>query len=174
MKKRIFTMALCLAMGMSMMAVGANAENGYVTRGEFIGKLWEQEGCPVINYLMMFDDVTSEGKYTEAIRWASGEKLANGYGNGRFGADDIITREQLATILYRYEQSKGGGFKGMWMFLLRFDDTAEISEWAYEPMCWMTMNGIIEGDENNNINPKSGITQAEMEEIFARFNAVER
>ena len=62
----------------------------------------------------------------------------------------------------------------MWMFLLRFDDTAEISEWAYEPMCWMTMNGIIEGDENNNINPKSGITQAEMEEIFARFNAVER
>ena len=66
-------------------------------------------GVPV-NYLMHYDDVPAEVWYTEAVRWAASEGVVCGYGNGKFGPDDSISREQLAVMLYRYEQSRGGGY----------------------------------------------------------------
>jgi len=66
--------------------------------------------------------------------------LVNGYGNGEFGPDAPITREQLAAMLYRYEQKYGGGFTGSWTFLPDFTDRDQISEWAHESLCWMLSN----------------------------------
>jgi len=62
-----------------------------------------------------------------------------------FGPKDPIIREQLVTMLYRYEQRYGGGFTGSWMFLLDFADRQEFSEWAYEAVCWMRRNHMVEG-----------------------------
>lgn len=71
--------------------------------------LWRLESSPVVNYILPFDDVAEGAWHTEAVRWAAASGVVNGYGNRKFGPGDPITREQLAAMLYRYEQYKGGG-----------------------------------------------------------------
>ncbi|MBQ8585130.1 MAG: S-layer homology domain-containing protein, partial [Butyricicoccus sp.] len=142
---------------------------GTTTRAMVVSILWRLEGEPEAIYALDYDDV-AEGKwYTEAVRWAAAENVASGYGNGRFGVNDPITREQLASMLYRYEQYKGGGFVGAWMFGLQHPDAAEVSAWAYEPMCWMTMNGILNGDEAGMLNPRDTASRAELAQILMGY-----
>jgi hypothetical protein len=62
-----------------------------------------------------------------------------------------------------------GGFKGMWMFLLDCPDRTEISDWAYEPMCWMYMNGIISGRSDGYLAPRSFASRAEAAQIFKNY-----
>ncbi|MBP3377112.1 MAG: S-layer homology domain-containing protein, partial [Clostridia bacterium] len=121
--------------------------------------LWRLEGEPVVNYAMSFTDVEADQWYTEAIRWAASTGIVKGFEDGTFKPTQTLTREQLATMLYRYEQTKGKGFTGLWMFNLRYEDAAEVSEWAYEAVCWMTMNEII-GEVDGKFDPKSGASRA--------------
>lgn len=78
-----------------------------LTRAELILALYEQEGTCGINFAMDYTDVSPDAEYAEAICWASSEGMVQGYGNGTFGPDDAVTREQMAVILYRYAQSSG-------------------------------------------------------------------
>ena len=148
------------------------APGGTTTRAQIVTILWRLEGKPVVNYLMQFKDVAADKWYTEAIRWAASEGIVNGYSADQFAPNDAITREQLATILYRYEQYKGGGFKDMWMFLLDYPDRDEVSEWAYEAMCWMTMNDVISGIADGGttvLDPRGSATRAQVATILWRF-----
>ena len=79
--------------------------NGIVTRGMVVTVLYRMEGEPDVSDLENpFDDV-AEGKYfTEAVIWAAENGVVLGYGGGKYGPDDNVTREQLAAILYRYQQ----------------------------------------------------------------------
>lgn len=113
-----------------------------VNRAMIVTVLWRLEGCPQVNLIMPFTDVPAEEYYTEAVRWAAAEGIVNGFGDDTYKPTENLTREQLAAILYRYEQYKGGGFKGMWMFRLDYADAADVSDWAYEAVCWLTMNNI--------------------------------
>lgn len=79
---------------------------------------------------MDYTDVSPDAEYAEAIRWASSEGMVQGYGNGTFGPDDAVTREQMAVILYRYAQSSGQGFTGCWAFPLQETDAGQISDFA--------------------------------------------
>jgi len=79
-----------------------------------------------------------------------------------------VTREQLATMIYRYEQSKGGGFKGSWVFLLDYADAANISSFADEGMHWCVMNKIINGS-NNMLNPQGTASRAEATAMLLRY-----
>lgn len=74
---------------------------GSLTRAMLVTVLWRQAGQPVVNYLMRFSDVDGGQWYTEAIRWAAGNRLVGGYGNGLFGTGDPITQEHLSLILRR-------------------------------------------------------------------------
>lgn len=131
--------------------------------------LWRQAGSPVVNYAMRFDDVDPNAYYGEAVRWAASEGIVSGYGNGKFGSNDPITREQLATMLYNYEKKQGGGFSGAWAFRLDFDDVASVSEWAYEPMSWMVMNGVISGTSSTTLSPKGQATRAQAATMLMRY-----
>ena len=113
-----------------------------LSRAMAVTILWRAEGCPVVNYLMQFDDVPEDEWYSEAVRWASAEGIVNGYDDITFGPNDEVTREQLAAILYRYLQYHGGRFDGLWMFRLDYDDADDVSDWAYEPVCWLLMNDV--------------------------------
>lgn len=73
-----------------------------LTRAMLVTILWRQAQKPAVNYLMQFSDVPEGQWYSEAIRWAASERLVAGYGDGRFGANDPITQEQLNLILRRY------------------------------------------------------------------------
>ena len=74
---------------------------GSLTRAKQVTVLLRQAGQPVVNYLMRFSDVDGGQWYTEAIRWAAGNRLVGGYGNGLFGTGDPITQEHLSLILQR-------------------------------------------------------------------------
>ena len=85
-----------------------------------------------------------------------------------FNPNGAVTREQLATMLYRYAQHKGQGFTGLWSFPLDYPDASSVSEWAYEAMCWMTMNGVING-MNGKLAPASGATRAQVATMLMRY-----
>ncbi len=90
----------CLENGL-MVGCGSNLfrPDAGTTRGMIAVVLWRLNGSPVVNYAMNFEDVKANAWYTEAIRWAASEGVAAGYGSGKFGPDDAVTREQVVTIL---------------------------------------------------------------------------
>jgi len=139
------------------------------SRAMIVTILWRLAGEPVVNYAMSFEDVAADTWYTEAIRWAASEGIVNGYSDTAFGPNDNITREQLAAILYRYEQSKGGGFTGAWMIRMDYVDLADVSDWAYEAMCWMNMNGIVNGKPGKVLDPKGSAARAEAATMLYRY-----
>ena len=143
--------------------------DGTATRSMIVTILWRLAGSPVVNYAMNFEDVPQDQWYSEAVRWAAAEGIVNGYGGGKFGTNDPISREQLATILYRYEQYRGGGFTGAWMIRMDYADLAEVSDWAYEAMCWMSMNGIVNGKPGKVLDPKGTATRAEAAAMLQRY-----
>lgn len=140
-----------------------------VTRAMIVTLLWRKEECPTVNYLMQFDDVAEGDWYSEAVRWASAEGIVMGVNENSFAPNDPVTREQLTVILYRYLQYHGGGFKGMWMFRLNYDDLAEVSEWAYEAVCYMTMHGVYVTDTSKLLNPKATVTRSEAAAFLHRY-----
>uniref|UniRef100_UPI00262B3D9E S-layer homology domain-containing protein n=1 Tax=uncultured Flavonifractor sp. TaxID=1193534 RepID=UPI00262B3D9E len=92
------------------------------------------------------------------------------YGDGTFGPNDPITREQMAVMLYRYVQNGGGGFTGRWAFPLDYADADQVSDWAYEALCWMTMYGIIQGTgDGSTLSPGAGASRVEAAVMLQRF-----
>jgi len=132
-------------------------------------------GSPVVNYLLDFEDV-EEGKwYTEAIRWAKSEGVAEGYGNGFFGTNDAITREQMVTILWRYAQYKGIDVSvGENTNILSYNDAFDVAEYAIPAMQWACGSGMVQGmndpdGEGMVLAPESKGTRAQIATMMMRF-----
>ena len=119
---------------------------------------------------MPFDDVKESDWYAKAVSWAESQGIVNGFEDGAFRPNDPITREQLAAILYRYAQSKGQGFQGLWSFKLDFPDAGDVSDWATEAMSWMVMNGVINGKDGKLV-PGGNASRAEAATMLQRFSA---
>ena len=132
--------------------------------------LWRLAGEPEAG-ASAFADVAGDAWYADAVAWAAEAGAVNGTSAETFDPDAPVTREQLAAILYRYAQAQGKGFTGAWAFPLSFTDAAEVSEYAYEPMCWMTMNGVINGMGDGTLAPKDNATRAQIAAMFMRFCA---
>ena len=143
--------------------------DGHTSRAMLVIMLHRLEGEPVVNYAMNFSDVEDGCWYTEAIRWAASEKIVSGYDDGTFLPDQDITREELAALLYNYVRYKGEGFTGDWMFPLGYADAAEISDWAYEAVCWMSMKGIVGGKPGNVFDPGGYALRSEAAVLFRNF-----
>ena len=141
-----------------------------ITRGMVVTTLWREAGEPTgeEDPLKYFKDVADGAWYKKSVTWASDEDIVAGYTDKTFRPDQLVTREQLATFLYRYEQSQGGGFTGAWMFNLKYTDKAKISSWAYEAVCWLTMNGIMDG-ENGNLDPQGQVSRAELADVLWKY-----
>jgi len=140
------------------------------SRAMIVTMLWRMQGNPEVDGAVTFRDVQDGQWYTDAVRWAVANDLVNGYDVDTFGTDDPVTREQLATILYRYGQRlKDQGFTGTWAFPLKFEDADQVSGYAYEPMCWMTMNGIIQGMNEKILHPQGEASRAQVATILMRF-----
>ena len=85
--------------------------------------------------------------YSEAVRWASSVGITGGYSKDFFGTNDVITREQLATMLYRYAEYKWYDTSGKKDPAI-FTDSGEISSWVYEVVSWAYGNGLLGGYGN--------------------------
>ena len=154
---------------MNGVSAGTFAPNGTTTRAQLVTILWRMEGEPKVSDNLTFQDVAGGQWYTEAIRWAASEDIVAGYSKDIFAPNTPVTREQLASILYRYAQHNGGGFSGGWLFRLDFPDASDVSGWAYEGVCWCVMNGIIGGHVDGTLDPKGSATRAQVAQMMMNF-----
>ena len=118
---------------------------------------------------MDFSDVEADMWYTEAIRWAVSEGVYVGYGDGTFGPNDKITREQMVTVMYRYE-GLNGEIATADFDMTTLSDYEEISDWAMEAMTWAFDTGLIIGTDVDvpTASPLKNATRAEVAMIFYR------
>ena len=115
---------------------------GNLTRAAIVTVLYRLEGSPAVNSSNDFNDVKSGEWYADAVAWAVSKGITNGYGDGRFGPNDPITREQLAVFLYRYAKSRNFVVPAYATF--KQPDASEIDSWALDAMKWAFSKGIIE------------------------------
>ena len=144
-----------------------------ITRAQLVTILWRMAGSPQVNGLMDFDDVSQDAYYAEAVRWAASEGIAGGYGNGLFGSDDPITREQMAAILYRFAQHMGHDVSiGEDTNILSYTDAPDVSGYAVAALQWACGAGIIRGTgDGSTLTPQGGATRAQAAVILTRFCA---
>lgn len=141
--------------------------NTATTRGMIVTILHRMEGEPAAAG-EAFTDVEAGQYYAAAVAWASANKIVGGYGNGTFGPNDPITREQLAAILYRYAQFKGMDVSAKGD-ISRFSDRAAVSSYAVEAMTWAVGAGLLTGVGANTLDPKGHATRAQIATILMRF-----
>ena len=135
-----------------------------LSRAEFVQMLHNLEGKPVVNYLMGFEDIHGGAWYTEAVRWAASQRIAGGYGGGRFGPKDVISREELAVMLWRYAGCPAATDKE-----LSFADVDKAGGWTLEALRWAVGQGILRGKEGGMLDPKGMTTRAEAAAMLQRF-----
>ncbi len=144
--------------------------DGTTTRGMIVTILHRLEGEPAVRSGNPFSDVENGMWYTNAIIWAAEEGIVEGYGNGKFGPMDKITREQLATMLHRYAKYKGYDMSvGEDTNILSYSDFEDISKWAVESIQWACGAGLIKGRTESTIAPQGKANRAETATIIMRF-----
>ena len=115
---------------------------GNLTRAAIVTVLYRLEGSPATAAASEFNDVPANQWYSDAVAWAVKYGITNGYGDGRFGPDDPITREQLAVFLYRYAKSRNIIVPAYGKLMQ--SDASKIDSWALDAMTWAYSKGIIE------------------------------
>ena len=139
------------------------------TRGMIVTILYRMEGKPAVLEACPFTDVKAGAYYERAIVWAAENGIVKGYGNGCFGPDDQITREQMAAILYRYAKNRGLDVSvGENTNILSYDDALDISEYAVPAMQWACGAQIIHGADGR-LTPGAKATRAQVAAILHRF-----
>ena len=137
------------------------------TRAQLVTFLWRAAGSPVVNYAMNFNDVDGGTYYAEAVRWAASLGIAGGYGDGRFGTNDFVTREQVAAMLYRFAKAQGMDTTQGGMAAREFADFESVSSYALEAVDWAVNAGVLKGD-NNRLLPQDNCTRAQIVTMLYR------
>ncbi|HJA48219.1 MAG TPA: S-layer homology domain-containing protein [Candidatus Agathobaculum intestinipullorum] len=138
------------------------------SRAMIVTILWRQAGRPSVGSTTNFRDVDPSQWYGSAVRWAAANRIVTGYGDGTFGPDDTITREQMAAILYRYAQYKGYSVSATGN-LGGYTDANRISSYAMAAFRWICGRGIMEGTTPTTLSPTGSATRAEVATILMRF-----
>lgn len=128
-------------------------------RGMIVTILHRLEGAPPAGQ-GGFSDVPAGMYCAGAVAWASAAGIVNGYGNGKFGPRDTITRQQLAAILYRYAAYKDYPTAAAGD-LTEYADSSSVAPYAWDAMRWAVENVLLFGDEAGMLTPQSGATRAQ-------------
>ena len=147
---------------------GRFGPNDQTTRAQIVTVLYRLEGEPATRSSNSFSDVSSGGQYySSAVAWAAINDIVNGYEDGRFGPNDNVTREQIATILYRYATYKGYDTENTGS-IANFSDAAKVSSWANTAISWAVGEELMNGD-NGALRPQGNATRAEIAALLMRF-----
>lgn len=141
------------------------------TRGMIVTTLYRLEGSPNIEdeiWGYPFQDVDADAYYATAVYWARMNGIVAGYSDKRFGPNDTITREQMATILYRYAQYKGYDTTDK-ADLSKYTDAAQVGSYAVEAIRWANAEGLVSGTSATTLTPKGSATRAQVAVILTRF-----
>lgn len=139
-----------------------------LTRGMLVTILYNMEGKPKVTEVNKFPDVQdSKMYYYKAVNWAIKNNIISGYNNGKFGPDDLITREQLAVILWKYSRYKGT-YKNKTADYSKFSDSKKISDFAQKGMNWAVGVGVITGSQGK-LLPQGNATRAEAVSMIYKY-----
>lgn len=142
--------------------------NGNMTRAMLVTVLWRLEGSPKIYSYAGFDDVARGTWYTTAVAWAEKYDIVEGISETKFAPNASITREQLATILYRYADYKGLGLD-LDADLSGYTDAGKISDYAKDGMQWAVTYGLMQGMTQKTLAPQGTATRAQVATMLMRF-----
>ncbi len=124
------------------------------------------------DYEVTFKDVAEGKYYTEGVAWAAKVGVVKGMTEELFAPEQVITREQLATMLCRYARLIGMDTKADAHRLSVFTDGDKTGEWAVDSVAWCVQNGILQGKGQNNLDPMADVTRAEVAVMLDRFIAL--
>jgi hypothetical protein len=141
--------------------------DGDMTRAMLVMVLYRFDGTAE-SFTSSFSDVASGDWYKEAVAWAAAKGVVSGLDNGSFAPNANITREQLATILYRYGKAKNYNVSAL-ASLDSFKDGRLTSSYAADAMQWAFGAGLISGKGDGILDPKGKATRAEVAAILMRF-----
>ena len=144
------------------------APNAQLTRAMIVTILYRMDGSPAMSGASDFKDVDSNKWFAKAVAWAAANGIVNGYGSGRFGPNDPVTREQLAAILYRYTAYRKASTASNGDNLASFSDLGTVSGYALESMNWAVGAGLLKG-ANGKLDPKANATRAQVAAIIHRY-----
>ena len=142
---------------------------GTATRGMLVTILYRMENEPRCFGSAAFSDVKPGAYYEKAVVWASQNNIVSGYTDGTFRPDAPVTREQLASILYRYTLYRGQDVSaGETTSLTGYGDAQAVSSYALPAMRWACGTGILQG-ANGKLNPSGLATRAQLAAILHRY-----
>ena len=137
--------------------------NEPTTRAMLVTILYRAAGQPETTGQSSFADVLARDYFANAVAWASENNIVTGYSRTRFGSNDPVSREQIATLLWRYAGSPSAGSAQ------NFSDRNQISDYAADAVNWARANGIVNGRPGNRFDPKANATRAEVATILRNF-----
>ena len=144
------------------------APNSETTRAQLVTILYRLAGEPEPGGDSGFSDVAAGTWYTDAVAWAAENGIVNGVSETEFAPGKDITREQLATILFRYAEAKGYDVSAR-ADLSAYPDADQIQSYAAESVAWAVAEGLIQGFEDNTLRPAGNATRAQIATILMRF-----
>ena len=144
------------------------------TRAQIVMILYNLSGdtTDYSKYYVPFTDVRPGTWYYNAVAWGYDKDIVSGMTPTTFAPDGLITREQMAVLLYGYTEKYAPAYLGGAASLNGFPDAASVSNWAYAAMSWAVGNGLISGIASNGADylaPSGGATRAQIAAIMMRY-----
>lgn len=115
-----------------------------------------------------FTDVPDGKWYSDAVNWAAANEIVSGLGDGKFGPNEPVTRQQIVTMLFKYA-SLYRSCEGDPAILEAYDDAGSVSSYARTPLAWAVENGMVSGITPTTLEPKMTATRAQIATLLMRF-----
>ena len=138
------------------------------TRAQVVTVLYRLAGQPAADWANPFWDVPASAWFHDAVTWAWENDITGGVSSTHFGAGTAVTREQLATFLYRYAQDQGYDTSAR-ADLSGYSDAGLVSSYATEALSWANATGLITGTTATTLSPQGSATRAQVATILSRF-----
>lgn len=138
------------------------------TRGMVVSILYRLAGSPTVS-AEVFEDVTADDWYGQAVAWAASEGIASGTSAETFSPNAAVTREQLAALLCNFAAQQGLDTTAL-SELSTFEDAASVSAWARESVSWATAEGLLSGISATTLAPQGEATRAQLAAMLVRFS----
>lgn len=144
--------------------------DGAVSRGMFVTLLYRLSGDPKITERVpAYSDVPAGAYYADAVDWARFFGIVNGRGDNLFDPDATVTRQEMVSMLYRFEQYRNSGVKGDKSILIIFRDADAVGTWAEEAMAWAITAGYIHGTGDGMLSPTATTRRCEAAQMLMNY-----
>jgi len=147
-------------------ASGGNFNPGVnVDKATVVTAFYRLAGSPSVTYMPVFTDVPAGQRHSASAVWANEIGMLVENGDGRFGPNDVVTRQQLAAMMFRFADIKSPQTAD----LGGFTDRGDLNAWAEKGMGWSVARGLITGATGATLDPTGGVTRAQFADTLQRF-----